>query len=109
MLSEFEIATESYMFALSYLLMQWRIEEVANDLVEENTTAADATAEIRQYQQTVLDGTAALNMTPKQREGVRERIKTTAIDNVLKCGNPGVALVHFESWFNEWEKQTFGI
>lgn len=107
------LAESPYMNLLECLLLQQRIDEVASDYVENNTTAADAKAEVKKYQQAIFDGAAVLNMTENQRAKVREWIEEqkTLVAFAHLCFSETIdtAVWDFESWFTEWEKQTFGI
>lgn len=113
MLSKSESATESYMPLLEYLLMYWRIQEVANDYVFGNTTAVDATAEVEKYTEAISDGTAVLNMTEKQRAKVRKWIKqerqVAEVNIHFYAPNVNTAVFEFESWFTKYENQHFGL
>lgn len=111
--SDFEIATESYMPLLQHLLLYWRIKEVANDYVFGNTTAKDATAEVKKYAEAISDGTAAPNMTEKQRTKVRNWIRqerqVAEVNIHFYAPNVNTAVFEFESWFDAYEKQHFGL
>jgi hypothetical protein len=103
-----DFTNDQYAAILNNLLMRWRIEEIANDIVGGIAETGDAIAEIEAYRQMVEDGTAVLNMTKEQRLRVYEWSGDIAVQNVMN-GKSCVGNAAFESWFSNWEKQTFGI